>query len=209
MVETRTWIDHIVLAVPDVDVAVRQIAIDWGVEPTPGGSHDGLGTRNALVALGGQTYLEVIGPDPDQAEPDEPRPFAVDDRPSEGALAAWAVGTDNIDSLADELRSAGLDVGAVFAMSRTRPDGVRLDWRLTTRGELATPFFIDWGATTSPAGTSASGVSLKSLRVTGPDAGAVAVLSDMTHLAITAEVGPESALEVVLTTPNGDVEIRS
>ena len=35
-----------------------------GGHPTPGGSHDGLGTANALLAIGNGAYLEIIGPTP-------------------------------------------------------------------------------------------------------------------------------------------------
>ena len=72
-------LDHLVLATPDPAEMRARIAERTGVELGAGGAHVGLGTRNWLGRLGPMGYLELIGPDRDQPEPVEPRPFGVDD----------------------------------------------------------------------------------------------------------------------------------
>src|SRR5262245_48303312 len=72
-------VDHLVYAVPDLDAGVARVEMLTGVRASPGGQHPGGGTRNALMALGPMSYLEIIGPDPDQPKPAEPRRFGLDD----------------------------------------------------------------------------------------------------------------------------------
>ena len=124
-------IDHLVYATPDLAAAVADIEERFGVAPTPGGAHVGLGTFNALLGLGGRTYLEIVGPDPAQPEPVNPRPFGIDDL-TEPSLVAWCAAPQRaLVDVVQAAREAGFDPGDVRAMSRQRPDGVLLEWELT------------------------------------------------------------------------------
>jgi hypothetical protein len=116
-----------------------------GIKATPGGQHPGLGTRNALVALGPTSYLEIIGPDPDQPKPAGPRRFGIDDLTAP-RIVRWVVKSDALDAVSARAAKAGITLGAVTSGSRRRPDGVvlscatRIEYRRCRR--LAP--FTDW-----------------------------------------------------------------
>jgi hypothetical protein len=48
-------IDHLVYAVPSLPAAIADVAERFGVRAQAGGKHIGLGTHNALLALGPRT----------------------------------------------------------------------------------------------------------------------------------------------------------
>ncbi|HUR73340.1 MAG TPA: VOC family protein [Sporichthya sp.] len=65
-----------------------------------------------------------------------------------------------------------LDPSESIAMSRRRPDGVVLSWRLALApdgGDGVVPFRIDWGDTPHPSTTAAPGGRLVSFTGTHPD----------------------------------------
>jgi glyoxalase-like protein len=166
-------IDHLVYAGPDVAHASAYLANLLGATPTPGGSHVGVGTCNELLALGGATYLEVIGPDAAQPEPEGPRPFGIDGLTAP-RLVAWSVRpTRPLAEVVGDARRAGIEFGNVVAMSRRRPDGVLLEWQLTFAQldgpfGCALPFMIDWGASAHPTDTLPPAVRLVGLDVFHP-----------------------------------------
>lgn len=143
-------LDHLVYTTPVLEESVRLLTKQTGVRPVDGGPHEDLGTRNYLLGLGELRYLEIIGPDLDQPEPERPRPFGIDDL-TEPRLAAWAVRAADIEARVARSRAQGYDPGPIEPLSRRTPEGDVLRWRLTFPYDPVVPFLIDWGRTPHPA----------------------------------------------------------
>lgn len=205
-----SFVDHFVFAGPDLNEAMDLIEERFGVRPTDGGAHVGLGTRNGLLALGGTTYLEVIGPDLEQDDPSGSRPFGIDDLEAP-RLVTWASPSSHPDDLIAKAKRAGVDLGFVIDMSRRKPDGELLEWRLTVRSwdgpVVPVPFFIDWGQTPSPAATLQTNVSLSSFTIAHPKADEVNVALSALGLPVEATASDVARLEITIETQKGLVTL--
>lgn len=209
--EVLSRVDHLVYATPDLAAGVKQVERLLGVKAVPGGQHPGAGTRNALIGLGDKTYLEIIGPDPDQPKPDRPRRFGIDELQAP-RLVTWAAKGTDLEAIVESAKSHSLDLGQVQSGSRRRPDGVLLSWRLTVSPALTAdglvPFFIDWGTTPHPAAALPKACELVALRAEHPDGNRVQ--AELSTIGLSLRVNPGSAPSITATirTPKGDVELR-
>lgn len=135
-------IDHVILAVADLDAAADRLFAEYGLASLVGGRHPGHGTGNRIVPLG-PNYLELMAVvDPEEAAASPlgrwlTRNAGTDLRPS-----ALCLRTDRIT-----------DIAAILcedpqAMTRITPDGRTLAWSLAglgaMLGPLTLPFFIEW-----------------------------------------------------------------
>jgi hypothetical protein len=209
--ELLVRVDHLVYATPDLNRGVEEIEKLLGVRATPGGQHPGRGTRNALIALGSATYLEIIAPDPEQPPPKTPRPFGIDGL-KKSRLVTWAAKGVNLERLRDEAARKGARLGEVMSGSRRRPDGALLSWRYTdpqtVLADGLVPFFIDWGQSPHPARSAAQGASLIALRADHPDAQRVQRLLRELGLDLPLQPGAAPALVAIIDSPRGRVELR-
>jgi hypothetical protein len=204
-------VDHLVYATPDLQTGVERVERLLGVLASPGGQHPGRGTRNALLSLGPGAYLEIIGPDPDQPPPAQPRPFGIDDL-KEPRLVTWAAKGTDLEQLSSNAQSRGVRLGDVTSGSRRRGDGVMLSWRYTDPRTVVAdgvvPFFIDWGKTPHPATTATEGASLVTLRAEHPDAERVQRMLTGLGLDLQVQSGSRPALIATISSPRGRVELR-
>jgi hypothetical protein len=140
-------IDHIILAVADLEQAARDLRARTGLAAVPGGTHPDWGTANAIVPLGA-AYLELVTvADPGVAAGTAfGRAVAA---AGDGALAGWAVGVDDVEGVAARLR-VELRRGR-----RAVAGGGTLSWAMAGADEAlgrGLPFFLRWDdAASNPA----------------------------------------------------------
>ena len=204
-------VDHLVYATPDLAAGVKRVEALLGIHATPGGQHPGEGTRNALIALGPTSYLEIIGPDPQQPKPLQPRKFRIDDL-KEPRLVTWAAKGTNLTELVADARRRGVPVGDVIPGSRRTPDGALLSWHISNQRAMVAdglvPFFIDWGDTPHPARSVAAGATLIALRAEHPDPENVQRMLGALGLELPVAKGAKPALVATITGAHGLVDLR-
>ena len=149
-------IDHLIYTVSNLEQGIKEIETLLGMEPIVGGRHPDYGTHNALVSLGGKTYLEIMAPDPKLPAPDRGRLFEHCYQKPPG-LATWVLRAADMEDLHARAIENGIDLGPVTSGSREQLDGTLLTWKLTDPYafpcEGALPFLISWGDTPHPAKT--------------------------------------------------------
>jgi hypothetical protein len=206
-------VDHLLLGVGDLDAGIAWFEKATGVKGVVGGTHPGMGTRNALASLGGKRYLEIIAPDPAQTAFN----FRIDVRKlSEPRLVNWAAGTTNIEAVAKKAGWTGYKLFGPQPGSRSRPDGKTLRWKtlgvmhdLGADGIDPIPFFIEWAAdSVHPSEDSPKGCELVSFEIEHPNA--VGVKKTLAALGIEADVkaGESARLTATISSPKGKVTLR-
>lgn len=140
-------IDHIVYGVPDLDLAIEDLGERLGVNPTFGGRHLDKGTKNAIVNLGDQCYLEILAIDHDNEKVTGPRWMGIDFCESPKVLR-WAYKTIEIEKVAGHLAMYKTELGKMEQGSRHKENGDELSWIMTKPGSQpeveVVPFFVDW-----------------------------------------------------------------
>jgi catechol 2,3-dioxygenase-like lactoylglutathione lyase family enzyme len=138
-----TQIDHIVIAVRNLDEASRDYA-EAGFNVLPGGEHTGGATHNALVTFNDGAYFELIAfTQPDQ-EPNPPHRWWSKLAKGEG-LVDYAVLSEDLAQEAAEIQDRGAAIDGPHDGGRIRPDGQRVAWRTlrSSDSDDGLPFIID------------------------------------------------------------------
>jgi len=142
-------IDHLVIAVRDVEAAASALEATVGLASTGGGRHEAMGTYNRLAFLG-DTYVELIGVF-DRSLVVSSTTFAVGNaalaclEAGREGLATFALATDAVDADVAALRAAGSPIGMPVPGSRTRQDGETVRWSTAfpELGPERAPFLIE------------------------------------------------------------------
>lgn len=199
-------IDHIGIGASDLDRGIAFVAERTGVTAVKGGVHPGRGTQNALMSLGGGSYLEIIAPVPGAklfGQEVELRKLATP-KP-----VFFAVRSADLEATWRLLKESQFSLSAIDAGTRKRPDGTVLKWKtfdLTGRGLQAAPFFIEWDKDSPhPSTTSPGGCTLARLDVYDREAPTLTKLFRLLGVDVPIQESPAPALRLTLSCPRGPV----
>ncbi len=163
-------IDHVSYAAPPggLSETAHQFADILGVEAFNGGVHPRFGTRNMVLPLANQQYLEVVEVLDHPASLKAPFGQVVRQRSADGGgWLGWVVEIDDIHEFEVKLGRPSAPG------NRFRPDGVELRWRqIGINGMLADPqlpFLVQWQVPRQlhPSALAQNPVQLKSLKLAG------------------------------------------
>jgi hypothetical protein len=163
-------LDHLSFAAgPDgLASTAQRIGGLLGTEFRDGGVHPRFGTRNMILPLAGDTYLEIVEVLDHPASDKAPFGQAVRARSQlGGGWLGWVVAVDDITAVEKRLgREAATG-------NRKRPDGTELLWKqIGVNGLLADPqlpFFVQWESPASmhPSAGASDAFSLACLEIAG------------------------------------------
>ena len=202
-------IDHIILGTNDLQKGIAELERLTGVRAVFGGAHLGRGTQNALIALGGEHYLEILAPNPEDSGSSE----SVEGLQALTALTpiGWAARTHDMTALERDLRSRGVEIGEIRPGARNLPDGSRLAWKTLGFPPSASsllPFFIEWDrAGAHPSSTSPVGCRLTGFALENPAPDTLRESLRAAGLPVEVREVKESRIRVALTCPQGKVEL--
>lgn len=164
-------IDHLVIAVGDLDAAAAELEASLGLEAGGGGRHPAFGTQNRLVWLG-DTFLELVSlADPALAAESWFGSLVADSLASGGGggLVTWVVASDSLEADVAALQAFGSSLGAPAPGERRREDGSVVRWRVSLPDRLGPsepPFVIEHDLTSAewtPADRAARGEQLHAI----------------------------------------------
>lgn len=204
-------VDHLVLAVPNLEEAIEKVENLTGVRPKIGGQHQGRGTWNALLGLGHASYLELIAPDPKQTPPASGAWMGVD-QITEPTLIHWAAQVNGIHQVIQTAKQEQVQIGALSSGSRTRMNGQVISWMLTEPLKGADggilPFLIDWENSDHPAESLPQQCRLINLEARHPEPDLIKRQLKVLDLDMPIELGIRPQLLANIQTPNGVVSFH-
>lgn len=128
-------LDHIVIAVSDLDAAFRDYEA-LGFTVVRGGEHADGRTHNCLVVFADGVYLELIA---FKVANPENRWFRIFEGAGEGFLD-YALLPGDTAEVVHAAQARGLDIAGPFPGGRHRPDGERLEWQTARSPGSDVPF---------------------------------------------------------------------
>lgn len=200
-------LDHLVWAVPDLDLAVKEFETTTGIKAIIGGSHPDHGTRNALISMGDGQYFELLARDKSLPAGKLAR-FCAD--LTEPNLVTWVVCTNNVPEIAKMAESLGY-TATINRMSRVKPNGEKLEWQLLWLSGHSygtyIPLVIDWQNSRHPSLDAPTGLKLISFTIEAIKTEPLEQIFTALSIPIAIKPSSQDRMIACLESPKGQIEL--
>jgi hypothetical protein len=217
-------VDHLVVAAATLVEGIAWCRETLGFEPAAGGEHPLMGTHNRVFRVAtpqyGRAYFEIIAINPDAPAPARARWFDMDQPRLRESIQRGpclvhfvAAANDAAGALA-ALRECDIDRGPLVGAERETPTGL-LKWKISVRQDGARlfegvlPTLIEWESRHPTESMPESGVTLRSLDVTHPQAPGLQRAYRAIGLGGVGLAQGAANIVALLDTPKGPVRLES
>ncbi len=204
-------VDHIVYAVHNLESAIQQFDHLLGCRPVLGGKHQNQGTKNAVMHLGDQIYLELLTIDHENIEVMPPRWMGIDQL-EEPAATRWALKSSDLKHDRSVLKNFDPTLGKIQKGKRELANGELLSWQmiLPSNGSQIDliPFMCDWqNSDVHPTDQMQLACQLLEVKLSHPNPESLQPLFDQLSIEQQIHKSEKPELKILLKCPNGIVEI--
>jgi len=206
IIMSQRKIDHLVYCVPNLGQGIIDIENKLGVKAIIGGAHLTQGTKNALINLGEDCYLEILAIDKSNIDIKPPRWMGIDLIQS-AKITRWALKTQDIIKDSKNLKKHNPDMGHVTGGSRKMTNGKTLTWEIAM--PLAAPevdivpFITDWSKSEAhPTDTLNQKCNLLELRLNHPNPKELQNLFDQMQITLKINKSDTPSIQTLIQCPN-------
>jgi len=204
-------IDHIVYAVLNLEEAMQWFEKLTRIAPIFGGFHTTQGTKNALVNLGNNCYLELLAIDKQNTAITAPRWMGID-QITAPQITRWSLKTNQSTKDSKVLKAYDAKMGQIQGGQRKMTNGELLVWDmimpLANPAVEIIPFMTDWQkSTTHPTLQLPQQCELLSLQLIHPTPLQLQAALNKLEIKLKIKQGENPAIRTRIKCPVGVVEI--
>ena len=202
------WVDHIVWGTPDTAAAIETLADLTGVRANlrmaPAKDYP---TLSAALTLGGETFFEIYGPNPNFEGESTGMHALLSSLPAP-RLLTWFARARSLAQAARVLEAAGERfVPMLDEWERTDNASFRNGYIDGHRADPSVPLLIEWNDRRDMDTALVGGLTLASLKITATNPFATRRLHRLLGVDVAVDEGESNSVSVVLDSPKGQVSL--
>ncbi len=204
-------IDHLVYCVHHLEEGINFFKDQYGMQAVVGGRHLNEGTKNAIISLANQCYIEILAVDEEHTKHTNDRWMGID-LLTNPKLTRWAIKSTNLEADKQALVHYNDQLGKIESGLRQRPDLSNLTWQLTkplSYPEVeVVPFLVDWsGSDSYPTDGLPIQGSLLEVTVGCDNPDKISTCLDALNIEIPIIKSKKSYIKIVIDGPTGKFEL--